>query len=81
MALWIDTLPLKDIWVDDKDFKTLRDEVVKRIREQKFYNFNDYELVSTVEQLEKTRDYEEFNYWWDTFYDWCDSHRVWVRTR
>lgn len=24
---------------------------------------------------------EEFNEWMDALYDWCDSNRVWIKTR
>jgi hypothetical protein len=81
MAIWHPTLRLGDIFHDDDmPFEAKRDEIVRRIKAQKFWNPDDFELSDTMEGLEEAEDANEFDEAWADFYDWADAHRVWVET-
>lgn len=82
MALWNYTLHLSDIWNDDEMlFQSKRDEIVRRIKTSRFYDLEwTRELEDAVECLQDSCGPGEWDYAFEMFYDYADTHRVWVDT-
>ena len=85
MTQWRHTIKLGDVFTgfdkhDPEAFIGARDTITKRIREAKFWDTEDFELVGVVEALEQSEDLSEFHDYWSQFYDWADFNLVWVET-
>jgi hypothetical protein len=82
MPAWKHTLDLKDIFHSEAhSFANRRDIIVKRIKNAPFWEDGGYDLLEIAEELSDAPDAEAFDHWWNDFYDWCDTNRVWVETR
>jgi hypothetical protein len=82
MPSWKCTLRLADIFHSEAhSFTNRRDIIVKRIKALPIYDEDDFAIWEIVENLAETEDVDQFNGWWNEFYDWADSNRVWVETR
>lgn len=78
---WTHRLNLADVFNDEnRTFEQRRDEIARRIKAAPFYNTSNYELVDIVEELGDSLDVDEFDGAWDRFYDYADTHRIWVAT-
>jgi len=82
MAQWDYTLDVKAIWdnFETVGFEESRDQIVRRIRDSRFFTEEDWSLSNIVDELGWAEDLSEFNDWWNEFYDWADFARVWVKT-
>jgi len=78
---WLYTLKLNDIFHnDDMPFEQKRDAIVRRIKAQKFWDPDNFELSDVMEGLEQADDVSEFDEAWGDFYDYADRERIWVET-
>lgn len=78
MNRWEHRLILRDIWRNgDMTFQQRRDEIVRRIRRAPWGD-DDWRLGEIVDELDDSEDAETFDGWWESFYDWADSNRVWI---
>lgn len=83
MPYWGDTIDLADIFHnEDMPFEEKRDEIVKRIKDSKWLSYTDwyYELLDVVKELEVSPTIEDFDFHWQTVYDYADIDRVWIDT-
>lgn len=81
MTAWQSVLQLKDVFHDeDRTFIERRDLIVTRIKAQDWYDEDDMDLEWVVEELAAAPTEEEFDAYWNDFYDWADTHLVWVET-
>lgn len=76
---WERTLDLSDVFHADKPFLEMRDEIVRRVRALDPHD-NDGVLQAIADELGDAETGDEWDGPWDTFYDWADFHRVWVKT-
>ena len=78
---WEHNLLIADVFHDEaRSFEERRDLIVKRILASRFWDAEDEDLVTIVEDLGKAPDEDRFDEFWDEFYNWCDEHAVWVAT-
>lgn len=79
---WDHKLLLGDVFHNEEmSFEQRRDAITARIRKARFYDVDDLTLWEIVAGLANAEDTDEFDYWWDEFYNWCDwGKRVWVET-
>lgn len=78
---WTHKLALGDVFhATEMDFTERRDAIVRRIKEARFYDADDWTLERIVEELAETEDPDDFDGPWDDFYDWADTNQVWVQT-
>ena len=81
MPHWRYTLRLADIFHDDDiPFERKRDEIVRRIKAEKFWSPDNFELSDVMEGLEQADDVPEFDEAWADFYDYAERERIWVET-
>jgi len=96
MEKWKLHLDIKDVWKKYPDqalylhvevFNQARDEICKVLRkhnikiEKIFGDDAIMEYEEIVDKLECSENLIEFNNFWDEFYDFCDSYRIWVITQ
>ena len=82
---WQGLVNVADLWKDDEmPFDNKRDLIVGRIKslpqyveDQESDEF-DEALWLIVDEMSGVEEEDEFDYVWDSFYDWCDAERIWV---
>lgn len=80
-VIWKHKLDLRDIFHSEAhSFTNRRDIIVARIQRSHFWDEDDYDLTTIVDELAETEDGDDFNGPWEAFYDWADANRVWVAT-
>jgi hypothetical protein len=81
---WIEKVRLSDCFHDDgMPFPQRRDEIVRRIKQTKWFkraDEADTDLHPLIEKLADTHDVDEFDQVWDLIYDIADADRVWIET-
>ena len=87
MPHWEYLVDVKDIWGMDVAFEEKRDEIVKRIRESKWFadmgqeTEGDYTgLADVVDGLATSTTVDVFDSWWAELYDYADQDRAWIAT-
>lgn len=81
MKQWKYTLRLGDLFHNDAlTFEEKRDRMVARMKAQPWWNkFDDETWLG--HDLATAADVDEWDEYWDLFYDWADTERIWVETR
>lgn len=82
---WAETIDLSAFWKDEAiPFAEKLPRIVAAIRASKWFKRaekeDDDNLVMCVENIEDSKDEDEFDFYWDEFYDLADYARVWVKT-
>lgn len=89
MANWKAKVDVSDIFAafDEDNFEADRDRIVQRLRDKQEDIFrrntlslqDSEQFKSIVNTLSRVENNDEFNYYWNQLYDWCDiDHRVWL---
>jgi hypothetical protein len=79
MAVWLETVNLKDVWHQNLPWTEIRDIAVDRLKKTEWYTKSPL-VRDIVADLESVSDLGEFNWVWNNLYDEADADRVWIAT-
>lgn len=88
---WAETIDLSAFWRNEEmPWEEKRTRIVAAVKASKFYTratsghkhsaFADECLMMCVDNIEESKDADEFDQYWDEFYDLADYARVWLKT-
>lgn len=81
---WAETIDLSAFWRDESlPWEEKRGKIVAAIKASKWYkrvkDTDDF-LAMCVDNIEESKDVDEFDDYWSEFYDLADYARVWAKT-
>lgn len=86
MTQWIETLEVKEDWkLAENDTITVHEFVKRLVPKLEALKLKDIVLSKIIDEFEmflkdENNDEDDFDEIWEQLYNWCDYHRVWVRT-